>query len=237
MFKRLFQHSLVKWLNILLYWILSIKIKQIKDDKGLTSAWSVGRASGPGTWQIVAGAEREAQTLDTWNHPDPPSPLDPSDTPGVLVMLCDVMWCLICLMATNFWYYSLGEVEGAGYFFILFLLKDIERYWKILKVLGGAIVNQIWTIVQDGLFIAGSCFGFGCTAWMSKGWCLACVGVLHQTRDLNVHSICPSTVNVLLFSSWPSPFMISFLVRLQCLFCLGHHRSLLLLLHCPSQLF
>jgi hypothetical protein len=120
---------------------------------------------------------------------------------------------------------------------IFFHSVSIERYWKILKVLGGAIVNQIWTIVQDGLFIAGSCFGFGCTAWMSKGWCLACVGVLHQTRDLNVHSVCPSTVNVLLFSSWPSPLMISFLVRLQCLFCLGHHRSLLLLLHCPSQLF
>lgn len=229
MFKRLFQHSLVKWLNILLYWILSIKIKQIKDDKGLTSAWSVGRASGPGTWQIVAGAEREAQTLDTRNHPDPPSPLDPSDTPGVLVMLCDVWYVWYVWWRRAFDIILWVRLKGQDIFSFCF-------YWKILKVLGGAIVNQIWTIVQDGLFIAGSCFGFGCTAWMSKGWCLACVGVLHQTRDLNVHSVCPSTVNVLLFSSWPSPLMISFLVRLQCLFCLGHHRSLLLL-HCPSQLF
>ena len=114
-------------------------------------------------------------------------------------------------------------------------------YWKILK----DIESARWCYRQPDLdhcagravLLLDHVFGFGCTAWMSKGWCLACVGVLHQTRDLNVHSVCPSTVNVLLFSSWPSPLMISFLVRLQCLFCLGHHRSLLLLLHCPSQLF
>ena len=38
-----------------------------------------------------------------------------------------------------------------------------------MKVLGGAIVNQIWTIVQDRLFL-----GLGCTARECPK-----VGVLH----------------------------------------------------------
>ena len=95
------------------------------------------------------------------------------DTPGVLVMLCDVMWCLICLiclMATSFWYYSLGEVERAGYFFILFLLKDIERYWKILK----DIESARWCYRQPDL---DHCAGRAVYCWIMFWFWLHCVNV------------------------------------------------------------
>ena len=71
---------------------MSIKIKQIKDDKGLTSGQRAEPAQELGKSLLEQKEKPRRWTPgDTRNHPDPPSPLDPSDTPGVLVMLCDVM--------------------------------------------------------------------------------------------------------------------------------------------------